>query len=83
MATHLIGAGLPLDGVVYLGDADVKMIFEKKGGRAIRLEDSLVPLERRFAFYDQVRARRAPTSSTCLLMASNGVGWRRMASDCV
>ena len=55
VAIHLIEAGLPLDGVVYLGDEDVKMIYEKKGGRAIKLEDSLIPLERRFCFYDQAR----------------------------
>ena len=32
VAIHLIASGLPRDGVVYLDENDVKMIYEKKGG---------------------------------------------------
>ena len=64
VAQYLIKQGFPYDGVVFLGDEDVKMIYEKKGDRTIKLEDSLIPLERRFCFYDQVHTT-GTTSSTC------------------
>ena len=44
----------PLDGVVYIGDGDVQMIYEGKSQRSIRLADSSISVDHRFCFYDQV-----------------------------
>lgn len=47
--------GLPnLDGVVYLGEDDIPMIYERDIRDAIKLAHSAIPMERRFVFYDQV-----------------------------
>ena len=44
-----------LEGVVYLDDADRKMIVTRAGGmRPLLLADCHVPPDLRFTFYDQV-----------------------------
>ncbi|CAJ1411091.1 unnamed protein product [Effrenium voratum] len=40
--------------VVYLNEADSKMIYVKKTKSSMKLEDCGIPLTERFAFYDQV-----------------------------
>ena len=42
------------DGVVYLDEADKKMILLRDGCRTLPLEQSGVPAKRRFSFYDQI-----------------------------
>lgn len=76
VASHLIDAGLPMDGVVFLGADDAKMIFEKKGRRVIKLEDSLIPMERRFTFYDQTHTtgtdiKHVPNAVACLTLGKD------------
>ncbi|CAN0310344.1 unnamed protein product, partial [Ectocarpus sp. 12 AP-2014] len=53
---HLLAVGLGgLEGVVYLDDADRKMIVTRAGGmRPLLLADCHVPPDLRFTFYDQV-----------------------------
>ena len=65
VAKFLMEKGLDkrLDGVVYLGDNDTKMIYEVRRKDAIKEEDSLVPMERRFCFYDQVHTPPHPPTS--------------------
>ena len=76
VAMHLLDAGLPMEGVVYLGAEDIKMIFEKKGRRAIKLEDSLIPMEKRFCFYDQTH-----TTGTDIKHVSNAVACLTLGKD--
>ena len=55
VARYPIEKGLThVDGVVYLGDNDVRMIYERKMGRPIQMDELTIPLSSRFAFYDQV-----------------------------
>ncbi|CAN0473831.1 unnamed protein product, partial [Ectocarpus sp. 8 AP-2014] len=56
VARHLLTVGLDgLEGVVYLDDADRKMIVTRAGGmRPLLLADCHVPPDLRFTFYDQV-----------------------------
>ena len=42
------------DGVVYLDDADRKMILVRDGCRTLPLDQSGIPAKRRFCFYDQI-----------------------------
>ena len=42
------------DGVVFLDEMDRKMILVRKGFMVMKLAQCGVPLERRFAFYDQI-----------------------------
>lgn len=53
---HLLTVGLDgMEGVVYLDDADRKMIVTRAGGmRPLLLSDGHVPPDLRFTFYDQV-----------------------------
>ena len=46
------------------------MIFEKKGRRIIKLKDSLIPMEKRFCFYDQSHT----TGTNITHVFSEGVG---------
>jgi hypothetical protein len=55
VASFLLDHGLVgLDGVVFLDEADRKMILVRASRRVQKLEQSGIPLERRFAFYDDV-----------------------------
>ena len=76
VAVHLIENGLPLDGVVFLGANDEKMIYEKRTKRSIQLSDSLIPLERRFCFYDQVH-----TTGTDIKHVPNAVAMLTLGKD--
>jgi len=40
--------------VVYLNEADAKMVYVRKTKSSMKLEDCGIPLSERFAFYDQV-----------------------------
>jgi len=42
------------DGVVYLDESDRKMILLRDGSRTLPLEQSSIPSNRRFTFYDQI-----------------------------
>lgn len=59
---HLLTVGLDgLEGVVYLDDADRKMIVTRSGGmRPLLLADCHVPPDLRFTFYDQVHTTGTP-----------------------
>lgn len=75
---YLINRGLPLDGVVFLDQDDTKLIYEKKHKRVIKEKDSLVPVERRFAFYDQVHTtgtdlKHVPNAVACLTIGKGMV----------
>ena len=51
----LSDGGLPwCEGVVFLDESDRKMILVRATGRVLKLAQSGIPAERRFAFYDQV-----------------------------
>jgi ankyrin repeat protein len=78
VAKFLMENGLQkrLDGVVYLGDNDKKMIYEARSKRSIQLEDSLIPLERRFCFYDQVH-----TTGTDIKHVPNAVAVLTIGKD--
>ena len=41
------------EGVVYLDESDQKVILVRQTERVMTLQDCGIPLERRFAFYDQ------------------------------
>lgn len=45
------------DGVVFLDDEDRKMILVRQGRKCIALNQSGVPVDRRFSFYDQARVK--------------------------
>ena len=51
--------------MVFLGENDTKMIYERRTRQAIKLDDSSIPIAKRFTFYDQARAlpRLAPHPS--------------------
>jgi hypothetical protein len=46
------------DGVVFLGHDDSKMVLTR-GGKVVPLDRAGIALDRRFAFYDQVRTNDA------------------------
>ena len=55
VAAELLARGLPwCDGVVFLDDADMKQVLVRATGRVVSADQCGVPLERRFAFYDQI-----------------------------
>jgi len=55
VAMYLLQHGLSgKDGVVFLDEMDRKMILVRKGYMVMKLAQCGVPLERRFAFYDQI-----------------------------
>lgn len=55
VAAELLRRGLPwCDGVVFLDDADKQQVLVRATGRVVSADQCGVPLERRFAFYDQV-----------------------------
>ena len=55
VAERLLARGLPwCEGVVYMNDADEKMVLMRATGRAVRLEQCGLPLSARFVFYDQI-----------------------------
>jgi hypothetical protein len=76
VAIYLIENGLQLDGVVFLGANDEKMIYEKKTKRSIKLSDSLISLDRRFCFYDQVH-----TTGTDIRHVPNAVAVLTLGKD--
>ena len=64
VAEELLKRGLSwCDGVVYLDDADKQQVLVRATGRAVPADQCGVPLERRFAFYDQVMVLGARTCS--------------------
>jgi hypothetical protein len=55
VASQLLTTGLDwCDGVVFLDDDDEKQVLVRSTGRAVPADQCGVPLDRRFAFYDQV-----------------------------
>ncbi len=55
VARFLLDNGLSwCDGVVFLDDNDEKRVLVRASGRAVSADQCGVPLERRFAFYDQI-----------------------------
>ena len=48
------GLGRWCEGVVFLADNDEKMILVKATGRALKLSQCGIAVEKRFAFYDQI-----------------------------
>ena len=55
VAKYLLRAGLEgKEGVVFLDEMDRKMIIVRATGRVLKLEECGIPLENRFAFYDQI-----------------------------
>eukprot|EP01043_Picozoa_sp_COSAG02_P048197 COSAG02_NODE_4712_length_5068_cov_56.652797_1_plen_771_part_10 len=55
VAAELLRLGLPwCDGVVFLDDADKQQVLVRTTGRIVSADQCGVPLERRFAFYDQI-----------------------------
>ena len=54
VACQLLQNGLPMDGVIYLDDRDVKMIAVRDGLRSMELSKCSIPKARRFTFFDQV-----------------------------
>ena len=56
MAKYLLTHGLPahFEGVVFLDQKDRKMILMRQGMNVVRLNQSGIPPDRRFSFYDQI-----------------------------
>jgi hypothetical protein len=56
VAKYLLTHGLPseFDGVVFLDHNDRKMILMRNGMNVVRLNQSGIPPQRRFSFYDQI-----------------------------
>jgi hypothetical protein len=55
VAAFLLANGLEwCDGVVFLDDNDEKQVLVRATGRAVSADQCGVPLDRRFAFYDQI-----------------------------
>jgi hypothetical protein len=55
VAQQLLHRGLKwCDGVVFLDDADKQQVLVRATGRVVSAEQCGVPLDRRFAFYDQI-----------------------------
>ena len=55
VAAELLRRGLPwCDGIVFLDDADKQQVLVRATGRVVSADQCGVPLERRFAFYDQI-----------------------------
>lgn len=56
VAKYLLTHGLPeqFEGVVFLDHKDRKMILMRQGMNVVRLNQSGVPPDRRFSFYDQI-----------------------------
>ena len=55
VAQQLLDRGLEwCDGVVYLDDDDKQQVLVRATGRTVSADQCGVPLERRFAFYDQI-----------------------------
>jgi len=55
VAKYLLDNGLPwCEGVVFLDEADRKMILVRATGRVLKLSQCGIAKEKRFAFYDQV-----------------------------
>ena len=54
VATFLLDNELAAEGVVFLDEADRKMILVKATRRVMKLEQCGISLEKRFAFYDDV-----------------------------
>jgi len=64
VAKYLLTHGLPpqFEGVVFLDHYDRKMILMRQGMNVVRMDQSGIPPDRRFSFYDQIH--------TCLLYTS-------------
>jgi len=55
VAAELLKRGLPwCDGVVFLDSSDTQQVLVRATGRVVSADQCGVPLERRFAFYDQI-----------------------------
>ena len=56
VAKYLLSHGLPkhFEGVVFLDQKDRKMILMRQGMNVVRLNQSGIPPDRRFSFYDQI-----------------------------
>jgi hypothetical protein len=56
VAKYLLSHGLPqeFDGVVFLDHQDRKMILMRNGMNVVRLDQSGIPPQKRFSFYDQI-----------------------------
>ena len=56
VARYLLTHGLPkhFEGVVFLDQKDRKMILMRQGMNVVRLNQSGIPPDRRFSFYDQI-----------------------------
>ena len=55
VARYLIEHGLPhMDGCIFLDELDRKMILVRDGMRVIKNEQSGIPMNKRFSFYDQI-----------------------------
>ena len=56
VARYLLSNGLPkmFEGVVFLDNKDRKMILMRQGMNVVRLNQSGIPPNRRFSFYDQI-----------------------------
>jgi hypothetical protein len=55
VAHYLLSRGLPqMEGVVFLDEADRKMVLTRDGMRVVSLNQCGIDVSKRFAFYDQV-----------------------------
>jgi hypothetical protein len=55
VAHYLLSSGLPqMEGVVFLDEADRKMVLTRDGMRVVPLNQCGIDVSKRFAFYDQV-----------------------------
>ena len=84
VAATLLDVGLDgFDGVVYLDEADRKMILVRAGRRVMRLEQCGVARERRFTFYDQTHTTgmdiKQPLACSAVVTLGKDMTWRDFA----
>ena len=66
VARQLLDRGLKwAEGVVFLDEDDKQQVLVRATGRVVSADQCGVPLEKRFAFYDQVRGGYTCTCGLC------------------
>jgi thiol-disulfide isomerase/thioredoxin len=84
VAQFLLDAGLEgKEGVVFLDELDRKMILVRATGRVLKLDECGIPLDQRFAFYDQIHTTgmdiRHTSNATAVLTLGKDMTFRDYA----
>ncbi len=83
VAEALLKFGLPwCDGVVFLDENDKQRVFVRDTGRVVPADQCGVPLDRRFAFYDQIHTTGIDIEQTPDAIAVLSLDAQTRARDC-